>query len=89
MTHESKLSSREATLAAEQKGLEETRARVLACELTANIRDVRLNSKEEELVYREKRLVKREKQLVERQLQELATTHRRLAELQATRAGKA
>jgi uncharacterized protein (DUF3084 family) len=73
-THESDLSSRATTLAMEWKDLEETRAGVLARELTSDIRDVRLNSKDEELADREKRLA-------EMQLQELATTHRRLEEL--------
>jgi uncharacterized protein (DUF3084 family) len=75
-THESGLSSHEATLAVEQKDLEETRIRILARVLAADIRDVRLNSREEELADREKRLAKR-------LLQELATAHRRLEELQA------
>jgi hypothetical protein len=73
----------------EQKDLEETRVRVLARELTVDIRDVHLNSREEELADREKWLVKREQQLVERQLQELATAHSRLEELQAAPAGEA
>jgi hypothetical protein len=73
----------------EQKDLEETRVRVLARELTVDIRDVHLNSREEELADREKWLVKREHQLVERQLQELATAHSRLEELQADPAGEA
>jgi hypothetical protein len=80
-THESDLSSHATTLAMEWKDLEETRAGVLARELTSDIRDVRLNSKDEELADREKRLV-------EMQLQELATTHRRLEELQAARTGE-
>jgi hypothetical protein len=65
-SHESDLSNREATLATERKDLEETRAGVLARELTVDIWDVCLNSKEEELVDREKRLAEREKRLVER-----------------------
>jgi hypothetical protein len=77
------------TLAVEWKGLEETHAGVLFCELATDIRDVHLNSREEELADQEKRLVEREKQLAERQLQELATTHSRLEELQAARAGEA
>jgi hypothetical protein len=81
-THESGLSSHEATLAVEQKDLEETRIRILARVLAADIRDVRLNSREEELVDREKRLA-------ERLLQELATAHRSLEELQAAREGEA
>jgi hypothetical protein len=76
------LSSREATLAVEQKDLEETHAGVLARELTTDIRDVRLNSREEELADREKRLVKR-------YLQELTTTCRRLEELHVAQEGKA
>jgi hypothetical protein len=43
----------------EWKDLEETRTRVLARELTADIRDMRLNSREEELADREKWLVER------------------------------
>jgi hypothetical protein len=58
-SRESDLSSHEATLAVERKDLKETRAGVLACELAADIRDVRLNSREEELVDREKQLAKR------------------------------
>jgi hypothetical protein len=58
-SHESNLSSREATLAAEWKDLKGTRVGVLARELAADIRDVRLNSREEELGDREKRLVER------------------------------
>jgi hypothetical protein len=61
------LTSREATLRAERKDLEETRAVVLARELAADIRDSGLNSREE-LVDREKRLVEREQQLAGRQL---------------------
>jgi hypothetical protein len=76
------LSSREATLAVEQKDLEETHAGVLAHELTTDIRDVRLNSREEELADREKRLVKR-------YLQELTTACRRLEELHVAQEGKA
>jgi uncharacterized protein (DUF3084 family) len=82
VTRESDLSHRNATLAVKQKDLEETCTGMLARELTIDIRDVRLNSREEELVDREKRLA-------ERQLQELATSRRRLEELQATRAGEA
>jgi hypothetical protein len=37
MNHESKLNSREATLAAGQKDLEDTHVGVLACELTAEV----------------------------------------------------
>jgi hypothetical protein len=67
--------SREATVAAERKDLEETRTKVLAHELTIDIRDSGLNSREEELAGR--------------QLQELATARSRLEELQAARAGEA
>jgi hypothetical protein len=66
----------------ERKDLEESRAGVLARELTANIWGVHLNSREEELADREKRLA-------ERQLQELATARRRLEELPVARAGEA
>jgi hypothetical protein len=58
-SHESNLSSREATLAVEWKDLKGTRVGVLARELAADIRDVCLNSREEELGDREKRLVER------------------------------
>jgi hypothetical protein len=75
------LATREAAIAAERKDLEETHAVVLAHELTADIRDSGLNSKEEELADGEKWLAEREQQLAGRQLQELATTHRRLEEL--------
>jgi hypothetical protein len=50
---------------------------------------VRLNSREEELTDKEKRLVEKEQQQAERQLQEPVTTHSRLEELQAARAGNA
>jgi hypothetical protein len=73
-THDSDLSSCEATLVVEQKDLEVTHARILTRELTADIRDVRLNSREAELA-------DSEKWLVERQLEELATTSERLEEL--------
>jgi hypothetical protein len=66
----------------ERKDLEETHTVVLARELTTDIRDVRLNSREEELADKEKRLA-------ERQLQELTTTRSRLEELQAAQAGEA
>jgi hypothetical protein len=89
VSHESNLNSREATLAAERKNLEETRTVVLACELATGIRDVRLNSREKELADREKRLTESEQQLAERQLQELATARSRLEELQAARVGEA
>jgi hypothetical protein len=48
------LTSHEAIIAVERKDLEETHAMVLACELTADIRDSGLNSREEELIDREK-----------------------------------
>jgi hypothetical protein len=44
-SHKYDLNSREATLAAEQKGVEETRTGVLACELTTDIKDMQLNSR--------------------------------------------
>jgi hypothetical protein len=56
-TRESDLSSREANLAVERKDLEEIRTRILARELTVDIKDVHLNSMEEELADWEKRLV--------------------------------
>jgi hypothetical protein len=87
-SHESNISSREATQAAEWKNLEETRARVLAHELTADNRDMRLNSREEEMANKEKWLAEREMQPVERQPQELATTRNRLEELRAAQAGE-
>jgi uncharacterized protein (DUF3084 family) len=74
-TREFDLSSREATLAVGRKDLEETHIKILARELTADIRDMRLNSREEELV--------------ESQLQELATAHRKLEGLQVAWAGEA
>jgi hypothetical protein len=43
-----------------RKDLEETHAEVLACELTIDIRDINLNSMEEDLADREKWLVERE-----------------------------
>jgi uncharacterized protein (DUF3084 family) len=89
VSHESNLNSREATLAAERKNLEETRTVVLARELATGIRDVCLNSREKELADREKRLAESEQQLAERQLQELATARSRLEELQAAWVGEA
>jgi hypothetical protein len=47
VTHESNLNTRKATLVAGQKGLEDARVHVLDHELTANVRDRRLNSREE------------------------------------------
>jgi hypothetical protein len=47
VTCESELNTHEATLVAGQKELEEAHAGVLAHELTANIRDGCLNSREE------------------------------------------
>jgi hypothetical protein len=52
--HESDLSSHKATLAVERKDLEETRIRIMAHEVAADIRDMHLNSREEELVDMEK-----------------------------------
>jgi hypothetical protein len=63
---DSDFNNNEATLVAERKDLEETRAVVLAHELTTDIRDAGLNSSEEKLGDREKRLVGREQQLVGR-----------------------
>jgi hypothetical protein len=51
---ESDLNNHEATLATERKDLEETRVVVLAHELAVDVRDVGLNSREEELADREK-----------------------------------
>jgi hypothetical protein len=61
--------------------VEETCTKVLARELIAGIRDVRLNSEEGELADWEKWLAEQEKQLVGGQLQELATTSSRLEDL--------
>jgi hypothetical protein len=80
--HESDLDCCEATLAAERKSLEEACAGVLARELAADISDIHLNSREEELADRKKRLA-------EQQPQELATAQKRLEEHQATQAGEA
>jgi hypothetical protein len=63
---DSDFNNNEATLVAERKDLEETRAVVLARELTTDIRDAGLNSSEEKLGDREKRLAGREQQLVGR-----------------------
>jgi hypothetical protein len=60
-SHEADLNTREATLETSQKSLEETRTEILGCELTADIRDACLNSREEELADMEKRLAEREK----------------------------
>jgi hypothetical protein len=81
--------SHEAIIVVERKDLEETHAMVLARELTADIKDSGLNSKEEELTDREKQLKEREQQLAGRQLQELATAHSKLVELQVAWAGEA
>jgi hypothetical protein len=67
VVHESDLNKYEATLASERKDLEETRVVALAHELTTDIRDACLNSREE-LADREKWLTEREQQLAERQL---------------------
>jgi hypothetical protein len=61
--------------------VEETCTKVLARELIAGIRDVRLNSEEGEPADWEKWLAEQEKQLVGGQLQELATTGSRLEDL--------
>jgi hypothetical protein len=54
VAHEFDLSSHEATVAAERNDLEETHSRILARELAADIRDMHLSSKEEELADKEK-----------------------------------
>jgi hypothetical protein len=56
----------------------------LAHELTTDVRDSGLNSREEELADRENQLAEREQQLAGRQLQEPTTTHSRLEVLQAS-----
>jgi hypothetical protein len=61
--HESNLDSREATLEAEEKVLEDAHLMVTACELAADVREANLNNREAELA-------KWEKRLAERQLQE-------------------
>jgi uncharacterized protein (DUF3084 family) len=81
-SHESDLDCCEATLAAERKSLEVACAGVLARELAADISDVHLNSREEELADREERLA-------EQQPQELATAQKKLEEHQAAQAGEA
>jgi hypothetical protein len=63
---EADLDTREATLETGQKSLKLICTKILGHELTTDIRDVRLNSREEELAFREKRLAEREQQLVER-----------------------
>jgi hypothetical protein len=61
---ESDLNNHEFTLAAKRNDLEETHAVVLARELTADIRDAGLNSREEKLANREMWLVEREQRLM-------------------------
>jgi hypothetical protein len=56
---ESDLNNCEATLTVERKDLEETHVMVLFRSLTADVRDLGLNSREEELSDREKRLAER------------------------------
>jgi hypothetical protein len=66
--------TREATLEAEQKALEDARLTVTARELAADVRETDLNTRAAELVNREKRPA-------ERQLQELTATEKRPEEL--------
>jgi hypothetical protein len=65
MSCESDLNNYVATLEVERKDQEESCTGVLARELTTDIRDIHLNSREEELADREKWLVEREQHLVE------------------------
>jgi ADP-heptose:LPS heptosyltransferase len=81
-THESSLDSREATLEIEWKNLEDAHLKVMARELTANIKESNLNTNVVELANREKRLA-------ERQMQELATAQKRLVKLKESWAGEA
>jgi hypothetical protein len=63
----SSLDSHKATLEAGQKALEDAHLMVMACELTADIRETDLDTRAVELA-------EREKQLAKRQMQELAAT---------------
>jgi exonuclease VII large subunit len=74
VTRESSLNNREDTLMAEWMDLEDARVRLLARELTTDIRESGLNSKAAELA-------EKEKQVVERHMQEMATAQKRLEEL--------
>jgi hypothetical protein len=74
VTRESSLNNHEDTLMAEWMDLEDARVRLLARELTTDIRESGLNSKAAELA-------EKEKQVVERHMQEMATTQKRLEEL--------
>jgi hypothetical protein len=53
-THESSLDSREATLEIEWKNLEDAHLKVMARELTANVKESNLNTNVVELANREK-----------------------------------
>jgi hypothetical protein len=81
-THESSLNSHEDTLTAKRKALEDAHVRLLAHELTADMRESGLNSKAVELA-------EKEKQVAKQQMQDLAAAQKRLEELQASRAGEA
>jgi hypothetical protein len=59
-TRESSLESHQATLAVEQRDFEDTRASVLASELTTNVREVALDTRVAEVVDRERQLAKQQ-----------------------------
>jgi hypothetical protein len=81
-TNESSMESHEATLAAKEKDFEDACASVLAHELAVDINESALD-------IRAVKVVDREKWLAEQQMQELATTQKRLEDLQAIRVGVA
>jgi hypothetical protein len=81
-TNESSMESREATLVAEEKDFEDACASVLAHEFAVDISESALDIRAAEVV-------DREKWLAEQQMQELATTQKRLEDLQAIRVGVA
>jgi hypothetical protein len=74
--------TREATLEAEQKALEDARLTVIAKELATDVKEADLDT-------RVVKLANREKRLVERHTQEMAAAQKRLEELQASQAGRA
>jgi hypothetical protein len=73
-TRESSLNNHEDTLMAERMDFEDARVRLLARELTTDIRESDLNSKAA-------KLAEKEKQVVERHMQEMAAAQKRLEEL--------
>jgi hypothetical protein len=81
-TRESNLKGHETALAAEQRDFKDTRASVLAHQLTADVREVALDTRAVEVV-------DRERQLAEQQMQELAAAQNRLEDHQVVCVGEA